>query len=858
MPSFYDGGDDIYPDDIKNNITAAFDEAIRDDETPNQKKPTDAKDLAAQERSFGEAITDDFGSVIKQTDDRYLELKEVKALNLGNGGISIKTLEDQLNQIVTSRESLINQSDNTVTTSNKTKTTTKGKVVTRVDSLTPQLVEGINYLDREAVEIQDALKAIYRFENEDRIKRQGSENIVPIVDDRIMKPEDIKLADIQIKSKPSDAFSVIESVTPTVNESLIANFDADLTADKYNKITIKNKKTKYAKTVKTEKGQTTKELKRELQYGLDTAGTLDSGKKAVVTSEVMENKPLEVIQTTVNKMKPTRAKYAISEIIEDPKGVSEADDFSFGSLKNKASEIEEDAAAIKRQNNINPPVDIGQNLKFSKFTKLMRDETGNIVPFEQGKIDTTGKFIKNKALEFSDVMPHEIEKFGITRQKGLKSTKENPNLLAESKKLKMDLSEYQGPLNPDDLIARMDDAVKDNKFVEFKERTGVIKLNKEKKKILVEKTRNIVGSKYKIGYQDLLASGHELKAKSKGGKYGDSTAMPYVSEGRFKNYLVNRNITMSQTGGQSMNKTLKILSDKNANNLFNTPYISSKNSTKSLGYYGITKGDVYKVLESEAVEIENIRKSVVASITPDDIKNPAYEDVDLDISKRYDKLAGTTKGKKTGKYNIERQENVSFDNKPTRGKLEQDFRKKNNITGALQDYGIEHPKVLKQIAPEDKKYLFDTEKIRRNTGQGIEKSLGIPDTGGFQHLFKQSDFTNKVKQFEKTLIYDAYASSLKADSPRLPITTDTNVLLKNISPENFIKSMNFASKGMSGIEISKDNPFTGLNSKKSLVRKIAASQFSKSSEGAKFGDVERGLKFVDELKRTFKLLGKKG
>jgi len=68
--------------------------------------------------------------------------------------------------------------------------------------------------------------------------------------------------------------------------------------------------------------------------------------------------------------------------------------------------------------------------------------------------------------------------------------------------------------------------------------------------------------------------------------------------------------------------------------------------------------------------------------------------------------------------------------------------------------------------------------------------------------------------------------------------------------------MNFATKGMSGIEISKDTDFSGLIKKKSLVRKIAASQFATTAEGAKFGDVEKGIKFVDELKDTFKLISK--
>ena len=935
MPSFYDNSDNIFPDNINDNITGALENAITDDETPTPKKKGDPKETAAQERSMGQAISDDFGSSIKATDDRYLKLKAVQNLNFMGieGNVSIKTLEDRLVMIQQAKEDLISQGKNVPTTGTSTPKSffnpetgeTKirparkdkaGNLYKRVDNLSPQLVEGLNYLDKESKLVEEALQSIYEFENTERIANQGLKGKVFPAADRIMKPDDIQLAGRELKKRPGDVVATTDLTTPNINESLIANFDAELSVDKIDKISIKNAGTRYASTKKIEKDQTVKELKRELQYGLETAGTLDSGKAAVVTSEVMENKPQGVIQTPVHKMKPTRAKYAQGEIVYDLEGVSQSDDFSFGSLKNEASEIEEDAAAIKRKRNINPPVDIGQNKLFSEYGSLMRNAAGEIVPWHAGHMDEAGKFIRNKKLEFKDVMPHEIKKYGITPAQGLKKS-----IYAESKKLQMDLPEYKGPLNPDDVIATMDYATKkDGTYIEFKEKTGVIKLNKEKKKILVEKTeivnvpgksntkaiaetfaevsgpyalkgggkipnlpigtpmvmgdtttaqkqtvlvqeeiertRNIVGSKHKLGYQDLLLSGHELQAKSIGGKFGDSTALPYVSESRFKNYLANRNITMSQTGGQSMNKTLRTLTDKSAESLFNAPYVNPKTNKKSLGYYGITKGDVYKALETEAVQIENIRKSVIDSITPKGINNPAYVDTDLDATKEYDKLAGTKKGRKTGTFNIPAQENLNFRGQPNRGTLEVELRKNNNIVGDLNDYGIEHPKVLKELAPVDKKYLFETEKVRKSTGQGIEKSLGIPDTGGFQHLFKQSDFTNKVKEFEKSLVYDAYTKSLKGNSPRLPITTDTDVILKNITPEQFVKSMNFATKGMSGIEISKDTDFSNIKNQKSLVRQIAASQFATTAEGSKFGDVEKGIKFVDELKKTFKLISK--
>jgi len=900
MPSFYDDSDNIFPDDINDNITGALDKATTDDETPTPEKKGDHKVTAAQERSMGQAISDDFGSSIKATDDRYLKLEAVQNLSwMGiEGNISIKTLEDHLTMIEQAKADLISQGKNVPTTGTSkpmsfvnpetgetaitpARKDKKGNLYKRVDNLSPQLIEGLNYLDKETKLVEEALQTIYEFENTERIANQGLKGKVFPAKDRIMKPEDIQLAGRELKKRPGDVVATTDLTTPTINESLIANFDAELSVDKIDKISIKNAGTRYASTKKIEKDQTVKELKRELQYGLDTAGTLDSGKAAVVTSEVMENKPQGVIQTPVHKMKPTRAKYAQGEIVYDLEGVSQSDDFSFGSLKNEASEIEEDAAAIKRKRNINPPVDIGQNKLFSEYGSLMRNAAGEIVPFHAGHHDKTGKFIRNKKLEFKDVMPHEIKKYGITRAQGLKTS-----IYAESKKLQMDLPEYRGPLNPDDVIATMDYATKkDGTYTEFKERTGVIKLNKEKKKFLVEKTemvsvpkkskgktyakkqtvlvqeemertRNIVGSKHKLGYQDLLLSGHELQAKSIGGKFGDSTALPYVSESRFKNYLANRNITMSQTGGQSMNKTLRTLTDSSAESLFNAPYVNPKTNKKSLGYYGITKGDVYKALETEAVQIENIRKSVIDSITPKGINNPAYVDTDLDATKKYDELAGTKKGRKAGTFNIPAQEYLNFRGQPNRGTLEVEFRKSNNIVGDLNDYGIEHPKVLKELAPVDKKYLFETEKVRQSTGQGIEKSLGIPDTGGFQHLFKQSDFTNKVKEFEKSLVYDAYTKSLKGGSPRLPITTDTDVILKNITPEQFVKSMNFATKGMSGIEISKDTDFSNIKNQKSLVRQIAASQFATTAEGAKFGDVEKGIKFLDELKDTFKLISK--
>ena len=161
MPSFYDDSNNIFPDDINNDITAALDKATTDNETPTPTKKSDAKEQAATERSMGEAISDDFGSSIKATDDRYLKLKEVQNLNFMGieGNVSIKTLEDRLVMIQEAKADLISQGKN-VPTTGTSKPNKKGNVYKRVDNLSPQLVEGLNYLDKESKLVEEALQSI--------------------------------------------------------------------------------------------------------------------------------------------------------------------------------------------------------------------------------------------------------------------------------------------------------------------------------------------------------------------------------------------------------------------------------------------------------------------------------------------------------------------------------------------------------------------------------------------------------------------------------------------------------------------------------------------------------------------------
>ena len=206
MPSFYDDSDNIFPNDINNDITAALNKATTDNETPTPTKKSDAKEQAATERSMGEAISDDFGSSIKATDDRYLKLKEVQNLNFMGieGNVSIKTLEDRLVMIQQAKADLISQGKNVPTTGTSTRKDKKGNLYKRVDNLSPQLVEGLNYLDKESKLVEEALQSIYEFENTERIANQGLKGKVFPVADRIMKPEDIQLAGRELKKRPGE------------------------------------------------------------------------------------------------------------------------------------------------------------------------------------------------------------------------------------------------------------------------------------------------------------------------------------------------------------------------------------------------------------------------------------------------------------------------------------------------------------------------------------------------------------------------------------------------------------------------------------------------------------------------------
>ena len=929
---------------------------------------------------------DEVSAIKKSADAEYSKLAGAAGLGIKlDEGVSIQTIEEQLEDIKAAEANIIETLPEKGAKETKLYRTAPsmmgksgGKLATRQ---APK--ETLDYLDnlaKERKKLESFLSETYDFENirQAQMANYTGEAITvgpirPGIETRI-KAEGIVPAESfkELKEQEIKGTATIETVDISENEKAISDFNKDLSAQETKRVDRKKSTSTVTESISTsyknKEGSIVKrkekvtpipaeELKRELKFGMDTAGTLDPAKAATPTTEAAENTPPSLLK------KQGRERFPVTDLVSDIGVTPDAGGYSFGQYRGEG-ELQEVAAEMARKKNItNPPVDLQFDKRFA--STVMRSAEGKIVPYKAEKIyDEEGKFTVNKKLRYDEIRPSEKKKYqikageqrkvpNVVAGKSKEGTKlEGPffkgsKLIDDSSSpaianvLKQDLPEFAGPLKQSDLVSEMSDEV------DVKKRTGVIKLAEpsefitkeeiiskpvsakagkqnikavaetfaetfgekvvnlpagtpqvtgdiiESEKVITQTEKkgkvkpSQVGSKYKPGYQDLLLAGHELPAKAVGDPVGGSKAIPAVSEGKFKTYLATRNISSSQTGGQGIYKTIDSLTKDSAESLY-----GSHKQAGSLGSYGIKKADVFKVLQEESMEIEKIRKDVESQYAPDvksldnpvPMKNPYYEDAaELDVEsgkakKEFQFKFGerTASGKLAGTYNVKTgqteltkvikgdpQYGDDYVKVPNIGEVEHQFREAKGLnTGPLADYGTTHPKVLKELAPKDKKYLFESEAERTKSGTGLKTQLGVPDTGGFQHLFKQSEFSAKVKEFEKALAWKAYVGGLKGQAPRLSITSDTDVILKNTSPDAFERTMQFATKGMQGENISKDFTLTVGSSKKinpKSLRQVAAAQFTHAYEGSKeFGKVEKGVKFVDELKKAFKLIGKKG
>lgn len=951
--------DDIDPEKYKEELRKSQENADSVDDTENDRfnvddataKEQDAealpkpKDKAKTTYSAGDfnIDIDEVSAIKKSSDAEYSKLAGAAGLGIKpDEGVSIQTIEEQLEDIKAAEANIIETLPEEGAKETKLYKPapsmmgkTGGRLATR--QAPKQTLDYLDNLAKERKKLESFLSEMYDFENirQAQMANYTGEAITvgpirPGIETRI-KAEGIVPAESfkELKEQEIKGTAKIETVDISENERAISDFNKDLTAQETKRVGRK-------KSTPPQVEQTAEELKRELKFGIDTAGTLDPAKSATPTTEAAENTPPNVFK------KQSRERFPVTDLVSDIGVAPDAGGYSFGQYRGEG-ELQEVAAEMAREKNItNPPVDLQFDKRFA--TTVMRSAEGKIVPYKAEKIyDEEGKFTVNKKLRYDEIRPSEKKKYQITAgeqrrinkvtkftgplekgpvfsKKGLKreTLKEatvlidDPSSPAIANVAKQDLPEFAGPLKQSDLVSEMK-AQEESKFIgplekgtvfskkglkqreivkgkilDVKERTGVIKLKPSREGGYLRTVKpSTPGQEYKPGYQDLLLAGHELPAKAVGDPVGGSKAIPAVSEGKFKTYLATRNITGQETGGQSIYRMIDKLSKDSAESLY-----GSHKQAGSLGSYGIKKADVFKVLQEEAMEIEKIRKDVESQYAPGvksldnpvPMKNPYHEDAaKLDVSsskakKEFQFKFGerTASGKLAGTYNVKTgqteltkvikgdpQYGDDYVKVPNIGQVEHEFREAKGInTGPLADYGTTHPKVLKELAPKDKKYLFESEAERTKSGTGLKKQLGVPDTGGFQHLFKQSEFSAKVKEFEKALAWKAYVGGLKGQAPRLSITSDTDVILKNTSPESFARTMQFATKGMQGENISKNFTFNVGGSEKinpKSLRQVAAAQFTHAYEGSKeFGKVEKGVKFVDELKKAFKLIGKKG
>ena len=283
--------------------------------------------------------------------------------------------------------------------------------------------------------------------------------------------------------------------------------------------------------------QTAEELKRELKFGMDTAGTLDPAKAATPTTEAAENTPPSVFK------KQSRERFPVTDLVSDIGVTPDTGGYSFGQYRGEG-ELQEVAAEMAREKNItNPPVDLQFDKRFA--STVMRTAEGYIVPYKAEKIyDEEGKFTVNKKLRYDEIRPSEKKKYQITAgeqrkvpnvvagkyEEGAKlegpffkgkKLIDDPSSPAIANVLKQDLPEFAGPLKQSDLVSEMSDKV------DAKERTGVIKLKPEREGGYIRTVKpSTPGAEYKPGYQDLLLAGHELPAKAVGDPVGGSKAIP--------------------------------------------------------------------------------------------------------------------------------------------------------------------------------------------------------------------------------------------------------------------------------------------------------------------------------------------
>jgi len=430
------------------------------------------------------------------------------------------------------------------------------------------------------------------------------------------------------------------------------------------------------------------------------------------------------------------------------------------------------------------------------------------------------------------------------------------------------------------------------------------------------------GASFKFGYKSIVAAGGELPAIAQKTITGKPKAKPAVTETEFHRYLTTLNpLNKPEKKVQAgVGEVLKRFSKDVSRPAGIAPLIDKDYSLRTGVTFGdVFKGmqaeaaqikDIKKAVTEQYLSIPN-EKDIKISKQPDALAQPVkVKDVKYDDDyargfssvtkktpvehtealKKYESLVGgKVKGNKRIKWDIGRQEytqkvNVGYGQPPqivpNRGKIELGLRAKmaKTKTPLNPSVGLLHPTNLSILAESGKlgdefkgtQHLFKSNVERKEMNKGFQqelnKTLSIPKPAKeeFKHLFK-SDYadTSKIKtqQYMKEIAFEAYQLTPGRKAGAIKLSDPINKIMSNVSPSQFSKVLSSYSKKMSGIDIGSSvvNGMPNMKALEKVARFQMVTDYKASMKTAGLSkDYIKAKPLIEEFKKAFKLIGKKG
>ena len=430
------------------------------------------------------------------------------------------------------------------------------------------------------------------------------------------------------------------------------------------------------------------------------------------------------------------------------------------------------------------------------------------------------------------------------------------------------------------------------------------------------------GADFKFGYKSIVAAGGELPAIVQKTKIGGFKAKPVVTETEFHKYLTTLNpLGKPEKKVQAgVGEVLKRFSKDISRAAGIAPLLDKDYGLRTGATFGdVFKGmqaeaaqikDIKKAATEKYLSLPD-EKIIKTSKTPDTLKGQVQaKDIKYDDDyakgfssvtkktsveekkalKKYETLVGgKVKGNKKIRWDTSRQEytqkvRVGYGHPPqivpNRGKIEQGLRAKmaKTKTPLSPSVGLLHPKNLEILAEsgklgdefKGKTHLFksnvERKKINKGFQQELSKTLSIPQPAKeeFKHLFK-SDYskTSKIKteQYMKEIAFEAYQLTPGRQAGAIKLSDPLNKIMSNVSPSQFSKVLTSYSKKMSGIDIG-NTVVKGMPSKKALEKVARFQMVTDYKASMKAAGLEKDYikakPLIEEFKKAFKLIGKKG